>query len=246
MDYFLTDDQITLNELTDVEYAEGPTTINHKDKLRMVTVSADIGRGTLGEKVGELRKLTDELDLKTGYMVNYGGMAEFMTEAFSELFKALILAVILTYMLLAAILESYKHPFTIMLTLPLGLIGVLLALFITNNTISMLSLMALVMLVGIVVNNGILLIDYTNVLRSRGRGLNEAILEACPVRLRPVIMTNVATALGMLPLALGFGAGGEFRAPMAIVAIGGLLTSTMFTLYVIPVIYRLFERERQE
>ncbi len=240
------DDQITLNELTDVEYAEGPTTINHKDKLRMVTVSADIGRGTLGEKVGELRKLTDELDLKTGYMVNYGGMAEFMTEAFSELFKALILAVILTYMLLAAILESYKHPFTIMLTLPLGLIGVLLALFITNNTISMLSLMALVMLVGIVVNNGILLIDYTNVLRSRGRGLNEAILEACPVRLRPVIMTNVATALGMLPLALGFGAGGEFRAPMAIVAIGGLLTSTMFTLYVIPVIYRLFERERQE
>ncbi len=239
------DNQVLLNELTDIEYTEGPTTIYHKDKLRMVTVTADIGHGTLGEKVGELRQLTDKMNMKTGYMINYGGMTEFMGEAFSELFKALILAIVLTYMLLAAILESYKHPFTIMLTLPLGLIGVLLALFITDNTISMLSLIAMIMLVGIVVNNGILLIDYINLRRKSIRTINAAILDACPVRLRPIIMTNLATALGMLPLALGLGSGGEFRAPMAISSIGGIITSTVFTLYVIPIMYRLFEKERR-
>ncbi len=237
--------QILLNELTDIEYTEGPITIYHKDKQRMVTVTADIGHGTLGDKVNELKQLTDPLDLRTGYMINYGGMAEIMTETFAELFKALILAIILTYMLLAAILESYKHPFTIMLTLPLGLIGVLLALFITDNTINMLSLMALIMLVGIVVNNGILLIDYINLRRKSIRTIDAAILDACPVRLRPIIMTNLATAFGMLPLALGLGSGGEFRAPMAISSIGGIITSTIFTLYVIPIMYRFFEKERR-
>ncbi|NQT33625.1 efflux RND transporter permease subunit [bacterium] len=239
------DEQILLNEVVDIEYSEGPTAIYHKDKQRMVTVMADISQGTLGEKVSSIREYSEDLELKPGYKVFFGGEVEMMGEAFAELFKALILAIILTYMLLAAILESYKHPFTIMLTLPLGLIGVLLALFITDNTISMLSLMAVVMLVGIVVNNGILLIDYINLLRREGYKLDEAIIEACPVRLRPIIMTNLATILGMLPLAFGMGAGGEMRAPMAIVAIGGLMTSAVFTLFVIPIIYRTFEREKE-
>ncbi|MDP8238390.1 MAG: efflux RND transporter permease subunit [Candidatus Hatepunaea meridiana] len=237
------DNQILLSELINSEYTEGPTSISHKDKQRMVVVSADLASGVIGDKVKVLRKYTDNIELKPGYRINFGGEAEMMQEAFTELFKALILAIILTYMLLAAILESYKHPFTIMLTLPLGLVGVILALFITDNTISILSLMALVMLVGIVVNNGILLIDYINRLRKEGYGLDDSIIEACPVRLRPIIMTNIATALGMLPLALGIGSGGEMRAPMAIVAIGGLITSAVFTLFVIPVIYRVFERE---
>jgi HAE1 family hydrophobic/amphiphilic exporter-1 len=236
--------QVLLSEVADIEFAEGPASISHKDKQRMVVVSADVANGTLGEKLKAIKNRLEGLDIKPGYLINFGGEAEMIGEAFTELFKALILAIILTYMLLAAILESYKHPFTIMLTLPLGMIGVVLALFITNNSISMLSLMAMVMLVGIVVNNGILLIDYTNQLRSEGMGLDEAIIEACPIRLRPIIMMNIATVLGMMPLAFGLGAGGEMRAPMAIVAIGGLMTSVVFTLYVIPVIYRLFEREK--
>ena len=148
-------------------------------------------------------------------------------------------------MLMAAILESYVHPFTIMMTLPLGLIGVLYALFLTGNSISMFSLMAVIMLVGIVVNNGILLIDYTEFLRrEEKKPLLDAMLEASPTRLRPIIMANLATALGMLPLALGLGAGGETRAPMAISAIGGLISSTLFTLFLIPVLYHTFESLR--
>lgn len=178
--------------------------------------------------------------------MNFGGQAQWMAEEFPYLFQAMILAVILTFMLLAAILESLIHPFTIMMTLPLGLIGVVVSLLLTGNTISMLSLMAIVMLVGIVVNNGILLIDYINQLRKEGKSLKDAILTACPVRLRPIIMANLATILGMLPLALGFGAGAGFRAPMAIVSIGGLITSTIFTLFLIPVIYSLFESIRDQ
>ncbi|MFC2149991.1 efflux RND transporter permease subunit [Calditrichota bacterium] len=237
------DNQVMLRDVVDLEEVAGPTSVAHKNKQRMVMVTADIASGTLGGKVGELRARTDVLNLPEGYGINFGGDAEMMVEAFTELIKAMVLAILLTYMLLAAILESYKHPFTIMLTLPLGMIGAMLALFITGHTISMFSLMALVMLVGIVVNNGILLIDYINQLRSDGKGLDDAIFEACPIRLRPIIMTNLATALGMLPLALGLGSGGEMRAPMAVVSIGGLLSSAVFTLYVIPLIYRLMEKD---
>ncbi len=237
------DKQVLLSELVDLTYAEGPTTITHKDKQRVVYVFADVSQGTMGEKVSKLRDLTSKMSLPEGYKIHFGGHAEIMAESFKELFKALILAIILTYMLMAALLESYKHPFTIIFTLPLGFIGVLLALFITDTTISMLSLMAIVMLVGIVVNNGILLIDYTNLLRSKGYRLNEAILEAAPIRLRPIIMTNLAAIMGMVPAALGIGSGAEIRAPLAIVSIGGLISSTIFTIYIIPVIYKLFERK---
>lgn len=244
--YVQTDDrQALLSELVDLTYTEGPTTITHKDKQRVVYVFADVGQGAMGDKVKQMRTLTDKMQLPTGYSIHYGGEAEHMAESFAQLFKALILAVILTYMLMAAMLESFKHPFAIIFTLPLGFIGVLLALFITGNTISMMSLMAMVMLVGIVVNNGILLIDFANQKRRQGFRLDAAILEAAPVRLRPIIMTNLAAVMGMLPSALGLGAGAEFRAPLAIVAIGGLISSTIFTIYLIPVIYRLFEKENE-
>jgi len=236
------DNQPLLGNLVKLVSTEGPTTVMRKDKRRLVIVNADVARGSIGSAVSALRIKTNALSLPTGYGINFGGQAEMMQESYGELMKALALAVILTYMLMAAMLESYKHPFTIMLTLPLGLIGVMWSLFLTGKSISMISLIAMVMLVGIVVNNAILLVDYTNVLRRQGRKLDEAILEACPVRLRPIVMTNIAASLGMLPLALGLGSGGEFRAPMAIASIGGLLSSTVFTLYVIPVMYRLFEK----
>ncbi|UCF79439.1 MAG: efflux RND transporter permease subunit [Candidatus Eiseniibacteriota bacterium] len=240
---------IPLGELASIHYDEGPTQIVRKDRERMITVSANIARGTLGQMVGQIRGKTDELDVPPGYGVQFSGMAEIMAESFASLFQALILAIILTYMLLAALLESYVHPFTIMLTLPLALVGVLLSLFVTGKTISIFSLMALIMLVGIVVNNAILLLDYTATLRrTKGYAAKEALLEACPTRFRPIVMTNVATSLGMLPLALGLGAAAEFRAPMAIVSIGGVLVSASFTLFLIPVIYSLLDglRARKE
>ena len=163
-------------------------------------------------------------------------------EAFSSLFVAAVLAIVLTYMLLAAILGSFIHPFTIMITLPLGLIGVVIALLATGISINIISLMAMIMLVGIVVNNAILLIDYTTVLRERGYDMREALLEACPVRLRPVLMTNIAIAFGILPQALGTGGVASIRASMAIVTIGGVIVSTVFTIYVIPVIYTAMDR----
>ncbi len=237
------DKSVKLSELVEMTNTEGPTSISHKDKERIVYVTADVSGTSPGQAAAKLRKFTDTISLKPGYTIYYGGQTERMEESFSELLKALLLAIILTYMLIAAMLESFKHPFTIMLTLPLGLVGVMLALFLTGNNISMFALMAMVMLVGIVVNNAILLIDYTNERRKAGLGIREALLDACPIRLRPILMTNLASAIGMLPLALGIGAGGEFRAPLAIVSIGGLISSTVFTLYVIPIIYRMFEKE---
>jgi len=236
------DNTIPVAELATVSYDEGPTQIIRKNRQRMVTVSANISRGTLGGLVSQIRKKTDELDLPPGYRIYFGGMAEMMAESFGSLFQALILAIILTYMLLAAMLESYVHPFTIMLTVPLGTVGVFLSLFVTGRTISIFSLMALIMLVGIVVNNAILMLDFTNVLRKRGYGMREALLEACPTRFRPIVMTNIAAIAAMLPLALGFGAIAEFRAPMAIASIGGLFCSTIFTLFLIPCVYSLLDR----
>ncbi|MBU0517672.1 efflux RND transporter permease subunit [bacterium] len=225
-----------------IEYTEGPSQIMRKNKQRIVQVTAELSGVTVGKVQTVLEEKFAQMSIPEGYIVRVAGQSDDMAESFAEMGRALILAIILTYMLMAAILESYIHPLTIMMTLPLGLIGVLYALFLTGNSISMMSLMAIIMLVGIVVNNGILLIDYTQHLRrNNGVELYEAVLDAAPTRLRPIIMINLATALGMLPLALGMGTGGEFRAPMAVSAIGGLATSTVFTLFLIPIIYYTFE-----
>ena len=157
------------------------------------------------------------------------------------MFEALILAILLTYMVLAGVLESFIHPFTVMATLPLGLVGMAFGLFLTGQSINIFSLMAFIMLVGIVVNNAILLLDYTRVLRSKGMSRRDALIEACPVRLRPIIIANLAIAIGMLPQALG-GAGSEFRSAMAVVTMGGVLVSAVFTMYLIPVIYDFLDR----
>jgi hydrophobic/amphiphilic exporter-1 (mainly G- bacteria), HAE1 family len=256
---------VPLKSVASIQYGTGPTQINRKNKVRMVTVSANTVNITSGELQQQIaldlqlpptdpgQVMNDIMSgqssaipvasqiLPEGVTVYFGGEAENMAETFASLLQALMLAIILTYMLLAAILESYKHPFIIMMTLPLALIGVSMGLVITGMTISMISMMAIVMLVGIVVNNGILLIDYTQELRRQGKGLVEAVLEACPVRLRPILMSTVATSLGMLPLALGIGSGGEFRAPMAVVAIGGLIVSTALGLFLIPVMFVVME-----
>ncbi|MBM3235388.1 efflux RND transporter permease subunit [Candidatus Poribacteria bacterium] len=221
---------------------ESETRIIRKNKQRFVTVEANIVKGTLSEINRQIRAQTDQLQLPSGYSIFFGGQAEAQAESFGSIFTALVMAIILTYMLLAAIMGSYIHPFTIMITLPLGLIGAVIALFVTGVSINIFSLMAIVMLVGVVVNNAILLIDYTTVLRERGYDIREALLEACPIRLRPVLMTNIAIAVGMLPQALGTGGAATLRASMAIVTIGGIIVSTLFTLYVIPAVYTAMDR----
>lgn len=230
---------VPLYTLAEVEETEGPTQILRKDKQRIVVVSANAAGRSVGQVTRDVAAFTETMDMPAGYGVYYAGEAEYMEESFRDIYMALFLAVLLTYLVLAALLESFIQPLTIMLTVPLALIGVFVSLFLTGNSISIFSLMSVVMLVGIVVNNAILMIDYTTVLRAGGKAREDALLEACPVKLRPVIMTTAATIFGMLPIALGLGWGAEMRAPMAIVAIGGLVVSTLLSLFVIPVVYTL-------
>ncbi len=233
---------VPLTQLGAIDYTVAETEIRRKDKQRMVEVSGNIAQGSLGEAQQAMQKLIDEkIDLPAGYNIHFGGQSEFMAETFSEIMKALLLAIILTYMVLAATLESLVHPFTIMLTLPLGLIGVSLSLFLSGISLNMMSMMAIVMLVGIVVNNAILILDYASQLRSAGWRICDALIEAATVRLRPVIMMNLAIAISLLPQTLA-GAGAEFRAAIAMVTIGGVLVSSVFTLYLIPTMYTYFDR----
>ncbi|RPH95139.1 efflux RND transporter permease subunit [candidate division KSB1 bacterium] len=232
---------IPLTAVASITEAGGPTTIYRKNKARLVSVTANITQGTTGEAQKAIQARIDSLDIPEGITVAFGGEAEFMGREFAYIYRAMLLAIILTYMLMCAMLESYVRPLIILLTLPLGLIGVAIALMLTNTAVSMMVLMGMVMLVGIVVNNAILIIDYSQTLRSEGKTLREAILIAAPGRFRPIIFTNLATILGMLPLALGVGSGAEWRSPMAIASIGALVSSTVLTLFFIPVIYEWVE-----
>jgi HAE1 family hydrophobic/amphiphilic exporter-1 len=232
---------VPLTQLGSVVVGTSPAEILRKDRQRLVRIDATVAAKSLSELVAEIQQKLVNLDLPPAYRLEYGGMYEFQQESFASMFEALILAVLLTYMVLAAVLESFVHPFTVMMTLPLGLVGMAFGLFLTGQTINIFSLMAFIMLVGIVVNNAILLLDYTGVLRSQGKTRREALIEACPVRLRPIIIANLAIAIGMLPQALG-GAGSEFRSVMAVVTMGGVLVSAVFTMFLIPVIYDLLDR----
>ncbi len=232
---------VPLSEVGELTYRLGDSEIQRKSKQRMITVTANIAAGSLSEARSMIDEKLEGMDIPPTVTVRYGGAAEIQDESFASIFTALILAIILIYIVMAAILESFVHPFTVMLTLPLALIGVSLGLFFSGGTINIFSLMSVVMLVGIVVNNAILLLDYTSQLRAKGMPIKEALLEACPTRLRPVIMANLAIAVGMIPQVMR-GAGSEIRAPMAYVQIGGVLVSAVFTLFIIPVAYTIIDR----
>ncbi|MFP4016987.1 MAG: efflux RND transporter permease subunit, partial [Halanaerobiales bacterium] len=181
-----------------------------------------------------------------GYQIEYGGEAQEMEESFGSLQYAFLLAVILVYMVMAAQFESLVHPFIVMFTVPMAAIGVMAGLFLTGHNFSVVSIIGVVMLAGIVVNNAIVLVDYINTLRGRGKSIREALLEAGPVRLRPILMTTLTTILALFPLALGIGEGSEIQAPMAVVVIGGLAVSTLLTLYLVPVLYSLISGVRKK
>jgi hydrophobic/amphiphilic exporter-1 (mainly G- bacteria), HAE1 family len=229
----------SLGQLSEIQ---GATAIQRVDRVRTVEIEAQIGQGALTDAVGAIERRMEATPLPPGYEWRIGGEFEQFGDALGAVIVALILAITLTYIVLAMILESFVHPFTIMLTLPLGAVGAFLALFLWGASINIFSMMAIVMLVGIVVNNAILILDYTAQLRARGLGIVEALLEAAPARLRPIVMSNIAIVFALIPQAVGGGAGANFRVPMAVVTIGGVLLSAVFTLFLIPVIYTKLDR----
>ena len=235
--------KVRLNSIADFKVEKGPKSITRENQERYVTVNAALYQTDLGTAMENIKaQINDNVTVPTGYEIEYGGQFQEMQESFKDLGFAFGLAIILVYMVMASQFESLVDPFVIMFTVPMAIIGVLPGLFITGHNISIVSIIGLVMLSGIVVNNAIVLVDYINTLRSRGNGLKEAILKAGPIRLRPILMTALTTILALLPIGLGFGEGAEVQAPMAIVVIGGLTVATVLTLYVVPVLYTIFER----
>ena len=233
---------VPLGEIVHLEQGIGDPTILHSEKLQLVEVTANIAQGSLTGARNLIDEQLAKLDVPSGVTVKYGGDAENQDESFAAIFEALILAIVLIYIVMAAILESFVHPFTVMLTLPLSLIGMGVSLFLLGGEINIMSLMALVMMVGIVVNNAILMLDYVAQLRAKGMGIIEALVEGCPTKLRAIVMSNLAIAVGMIPQLVLGGSGSEFREPMAMVQIGGVLISAVFTLFVVPVAYTLLDR----
>jgi HAE1 family hydrophobic/amphiphilic exporter-1 len=228
---------ITLREVAAAETGMGPSTIRRKDLQREVRVSANPDGRSLGEITGDIEAAAARLSLPPGYDIVHGGDAEELKDMFANMFQALFLAVVFIYLILASQFGSFTHPLSIMLSLPLSLFGVAVALFATHDTLNIMSMIGLIMLMGLVTKNAILLVDFTNQARARGADRNAALIEAGSTRLRPIVMTTLAMIFGMLPLAFAIGAGAEMRAPMARAVIGGLITSTLLTLVVVPVVY---------
>jgi HAE1 family hydrophobic/amphiphilic exporter-1 len=232
---------IPLGELVSYSMKPTPSEIDRQDLTRQVVISANLDSLPLGTAMEKVGKAASQINMAPGYRVVLSGEAETMTESFEYMAEALILAIILVYLILAAQFESFIDPLSIMLSLPLSLIGMATMLWLTGDTISIMSLIGLIMLMGLVTKNAILLVDFTKVLRSRGMNRTEALITAGRTRLRPIMMTTLAMIFGMLPLALALGAGAEMRAPMARAVVGGLITSTFLTLLVVPVMYSVLD-----
>ena len=232
---------IYVKDVATVSLATGPTQIDRKNRQRMVVASASLAPGYFfGNMQREINRHLAGLQLR-GVTLRWGGEAEQLSESGGQLGGALLLSVLLVYMLMAALFEGFLSPLIIMFSLPMAMVGAILGLMVAGKTLSIVSMIGIIMLMGLVTKNAILLVDYTNTLRARGETRREAILQAGPTRLRPILMTTVAMIAGMLPVALGIGRGAEFRSPMAVAVIGGLIWSTLLTLIVIPVVYTLVD-----
>lgn len=234
---------VRLSDVASVEMTSGPTKIDRKNRQRLVTLTAFLKPGYAS---GNMQLVIDQALAKAnlpppGVQLKWAGEIQRQQEEGGYLGQALMLAIVLVYMLMAALFESLLMPLTIMLSLPQAMIGALLGLILTGNSLNIVSMIGVIMLMGLVTKNAILLVDYTNTLRSRGLPRLQALLEAGPTRLRPILMTTFATVFGILPTALAIGRGSEFRAPLGIAVIGGLLLSTLLTLVVIPCVYTVFD-----
>jgi len=228
---------VLLDYLVTMEKVEGMASVDRNNRQRSVTVTTQIFGRDMGNVSADLQKTIDGIALPEGYSFELGGQYEMMTDTFSALFLALLLSVILVYMVMAGQFESFINPFIIMFSIPLAFTGSSLILFLTGKTLNVASLIGVIVLVGIVVNNAIVLIDYIGQLRNEGMEMKEAVLKAGPTRLRPILMTALTTILGLLPLFVSTSQGAEMQSSMAAVVMGGLLTSTVLTLIFIPVLY---------
>jgi HAE1 family hydrophobic/amphiphilic exporter-1 len=235
---------VPLSAVADIRIAEGPAEIRRSDQERTVLITADVAHGDLGSAVGVAQALLAGFELAPGLDMRITGQSEEMSASFRSLLFALALAIFLVYLVMASQFESLLHPFVILFSIPLAAVGVAVALWLTDTRLSVIVFIGLIMLAGIVVNNAIVLVDLINKLREQGRERLDAIREAARLRLRPIMMTTLTTVLGLTPMALGLGEGAEMRTPMAITVIGGLLTSTLLTLVVVPVMYSLLDRKR--
>ncbi len=234
---------VTLDAVADVDVSSGPSEIRRVAQERVALISANIAYGDLGTAAAEAGNLVSGVVMPNGISAIVSGQSEEMQQSFESMQFALALAVFLVYLVMASQFESLIHPFVILFTIPLALIGAVLALFVTGTTLNIVAFIGVIMLAGIVVNNAIVLVDLINQLKAEGKQRIDAIMEAGTARLRPILMTSLTTALGLLPMALGFGEGSEVRTPMAITVIGGLTVSTFLTLLVIPVVYSLMDRK---
>ncbi|KJR48137.1 RND multidrug efflux transporter [Desulfosporosinus sp. I2] len=232
---------IPLSQVAKVTLDRGPVMIDRTGQTRVVHVTSQIMNRDLRSVTTDIEAKLKEYKIPDGYTYEVVGQNKELTDSFKDLGLALILAILLVYMILASQFESLLHPFTIILSLPMGFSGGMLGLFITRKTLSVPSFIGLILLIGIAVSNAIVLVDYINKRRERGEEREEAIENAGPIRLRPIIMTSLATILGLIPMALGIGEGSETMAPMAVVVIFGLTLSTFSTLLLVPVIYTIFE-----
>jgi multidrug efflux pump subunit AcrB len=240
-------DLVALDKTATVKVAKGPQLISRVNRFRAIPAYANMAPGKSQQDALEaIEKIAVE-NMPPGYHLTVTGSAQAFREAFQSLFFALILGVVVAYMVLASQFNSFIHPITVLMALPFSLSGALVALYLCHQSLSLFSMIGLILLMGIVKKNSILLVDFTNQRRAEGLEPTAALLEACPVRLRPILMTSVATVAGAVPEALNFGAGAETRVPMAISIIGGVMLSTLLTLYVVPCVYSLFSRfERPE
>ncbi|MEK6544755.1 MAG: efflux RND transporter permease subunit, partial [Elusimicrobiota bacterium] len=233
---------VRLSEVTRV--LEKPTliTIQRENRERSINIFGNIAPGKSQAEAIAFAQQAAKETLPEGYRLVLSGSAESFKQSFRELSFALILGIVIAYMILGAQFNSFIHPFTVLLALPFSISGAFLGLTLTGHSLNMMSMIGILLLMGIVKKNSILLVDFTNARRAAGMNLKEAILEACPLRLRPILMTSLAIIAGALPAAIALGPGAELRAPMAVAVIGGTIVSTLLTLLVVPCAYSLLAR----
>jgi HAE1 family hydrophobic/amphiphilic exporter-1 len=229
--------EIPLKGFTAITEGKGPTRIDRRNQERLITVMAGIQGRDLGHIVQDIRDKIADLRLPTDFRLHFASEYEQQKEAFGGLLFAIALAIVLVYMVMASQFESLTEPFVIMFTVPFASIGVILVLLLLTMNVTIPVFIGGVLLIGIVVNNGIVMIDYINRLRKKEHSLREAILIGARRRLRPIMMTTLTTCLALVPMALGFGEGSEMNAPMARVVIGGMLVSALFTIFFVPTLY---------
>ncbi|HEX2220338.1 MAG TPA: efflux RND transporter permease subunit, partial [Gemmatimonadales bacterium] len=232
---------LPLGQVATIRQGMGPAQIDHLDRDKVVIIQANVSGRSLTQVTNEIREGLARFDLPPGYEITYGGESQDQAEVFTRIFTALGVAVLLMYLILVVQFGSFVDPLAILVSLPLSLIGVVLALWITRDTLNIMSLIGVILLMGIVAKNAILLIDFAKWARERGVPLREALIDAGRIRLRPIIMTTLALIAGMVPVAIGHGEGADFRAPLGRAVIGGTITSTLLTLLVIPTVYEILD-----